>query len=206
MKKVGKKQSAKSKKINKKKAVKISAILALVFLVFLALGGYKIVRQAFYAYKAGSVHRREFSKLSEPLATFGYSNAKSSDPECTITQIYGYTGDSLLCSTYQNQYKEIGKDKTAFVASAAQLDTLLAANGWKTESNSAKNFAQWMNAVASGTDYNTDINATKTVGNAECIVIMTVAYSNPKPAAINTNLGCSTPSYRQNGATVTFPQ
>jgi hypothetical protein len=197
---------SKTNQFNKSKAAKIAATAGVVFLIFLALGGYKIVRQAYYSYKAGSVHQREFSKLSEPLARFGYKNAKSSDPQCTVTQIYGYGGDSLLCNTNQNQYKEIGKDKAAFVASAEQLDALLNTNGWKTESSSAKNFTEWINAVTSGTDYNTDINATKSIGNAKCIVIMTVAYSNPKPPAINTTLGCNTPDYPQASATITLPQ
>lgn len=206
MSKTASKPKSKTKKSNHKKAIRIVAIVSGLFLLFLLLGGYKPLTQLYYSLKAGSVHRQQFSKLSEPLTTFGFANAKSSDPQCTMTQIYGYDGDKLLCNTNQNQYKEIGENKAGFVASAQQLDELLAANGWKTMSNSAKNFAEWMKTVASGTDYNTDINATKTVGNAECILIMTVAYSNPKPPAINTNIGCNTPNYTQAGAAVSFPE
>ncbi len=79
---------------------------------------------------------------------------------------------------------EIGKDdsRTAeFAKKAKELDEQLAANGWQTQSNSAKTFEEWVQTVSLGTDFNTDINATKEANGVSCILIMTVAYANPRP-------------------------
>lgn len=204
-----KKTKKQAKPINKHKVLKVVGLLGVAIIIFLLLGGYKVINQAYHSVKVGVTHKREFQKLNEPLSTFGITNINRGNPACSITQIYGYEGDSLLCVTTQDQFIKIDKEtrqQESFVSSAKRLDDLLKTNGWKTESNSANSFDEWMKAITTGKDFNTDINATKTVGGVKCIVIMTVAYSNPNPPAINTSLSCNSPNYPQSAATITVPQ
>ena len=149
------------------------------------------------------------ANVAEPLNQLGHNKISRPKSKCVYTQVYGYEGNQLMCSTNENQFKEIGTDKderAKFIEAASRLDEKLQTNGWKTESNSAKSFKEWIQAVASGTDYKTDINATKTVNGTTCMLVMTVAYSNPKPPAINTSLNCTTPIYKQSAAGVVLPQ
>jgi hypothetical protein len=204
-----KKTKKNKKSLHKKQAIKYVLIATVMIGFFLIIGGYRIIGRIYSGIKVSYVHGSQFGSLAEPLNQLGYSKISRPKSKCVYTQVYGYEGNQLMCSTNENQFKEIGTDKNEqakFTEAAAQLDEKLQTNGWKTESNSAKNFKEWVQAVAGGTDYKTDINATKTINGTTCMLIMTVAYSNPKPPAINTNLNCTTPIYKQSAAGVVLPQ
>lgn len=181
-----------------KRARSIGVFIIVAGALFMLFGGYGLARQAYYSFKLQGVHAAEFANLQDPLKKFGYTDAASPAPTCTNQEQYGLSGKQLLCVTTADTYTEIGK-KDAIIAEftrqAKELDTKLAENGWETQSSSATSFSEWIQAVSLGNDFSTDINATKDSSGARCILIMTVAYANPNPPAVNTVTSCNAPTY-----------
>lgn len=175
-------------------------ILAAVLLIvgaFFLLGGPEKVRKAYRGYQARTMYAREFVKLDQPLKQLGFSSLMA-ESQCQRDEMSAEPGEELLCVATNQQYTVIGKEaatKQAFAEAAKELDTALKENGWTTFSNTAKSYEEWMKAVTSGVDYNTDINAHVNTKEGRCGISMTVAYSNPAPPAINTVLTCNSPAH-----------
>lgn len=176
-----------------------AALLLIAGVIFMVQDGPSKVRRIYHNNQAKTAYSKEFGALASPLRRLGFENTVSPKPTCIYTPIYSYEGDQLLCQAASQQYTVIGSEpaaKAEYVAKAKELDSLLAENKWATFSNTAKSFEEWMTAVSSGVDYNTDITSNLSRNGSQCTISMTVAYSNPAPPAVNTVLTCNAPEYK----------
>lgn len=185
--------------INKKRLAILVGVGAVVISVgwFLSVGGLNKIKLAYKGYQIRSTYNEEYGNLVGSLTKFGLTDSKVEESQCTEEELHDQ-GVVMMCSANQNHYTVVGheqSEKDAFKASAKQLDEQLALTGWKTHSNTAENFEEWVSEVVDGVDYNTDILASKKTRDGYCTMQLTVAYSNPAPPAVNLNANCQSPGF-----------
>ena len=174
----------------------IALVLVVVFVLFLSFNGAYKTKRLFYGYTTRHSFADQFGELKVPLNTFGFKDLGKVSSSCSMEDIAYYKKPQLQCVAAQQMYTVIGSDKPAlenFVSQAKELDKLLAQKGWKTQSNARPTFEQWFSDMVKGIDYNPGIGALKSTHTTHCEIQVAVAYSNPKPPAIQADLTCNSP-------------
>lgn len=193
-----KRQKQARKPLGKKRILTIAVVAAAVVLLFAALFAYfdgvAKIKRIYYGYKVRAALDAENQKLKEPLKLLGFTNIEGGDSTCEYAEKYGYPGLPLDCRADLRSYMvfndEAQKERT--ISAAEELSKLLEANGWKRGSSDYE-ISKWFKDVTSGTDWNADAYHYKYFDNTYCVLDFFVAYSNPKPPAVNAVFLCNTP-------------
>lgn len=186
----------KTKQKPTKRHILLGALLAVAAasIIFLALGGVNEIKKIYYHNKATSALSTENRKLGEPLKTLGFTDIEQPAPVCQYMKKYGYEGNPLDCTAGLKSYKVFSDDasKSQAINAAQKLSGLLQQNGWH-QGDDEDEVGKWFQDVLNGVDYRADAYHYKYFGNTFCILDFFVAYSNPNPPAVNTELRCTVP-------------
>ncbi len=167
-------------------------ILAAAIALFLVFGGVDKTKKAYYGYKSRSALSNESRKLGDPLRALGFTNIEGGKSICQHMEKAGYTGKPLDCTTELKSYVVFADDasKTKAIGAAEKLSSSLKQNGWQQGNYEV---GKWFKDVLNKVDYNPDAYHYKYFGNTFCVLDFFVAYSNPKPPAVNADFRCTVP-------------
>lgn len=138
----------------------------------------------------------ELAALQEPLTLLGYSNVDATRSKCIMQTAQGFR-ESLSCTSSLHAYSETPRDaagKATLNSNAQKLQTLLQQRSWEgeyTDTAQVMSLTRLVHNLNDGIDYTPDAAYMKTIGNMQCIMDTTTAFSSPKPAAMSTTISCS---------------
>lgn len=121
----------------------------------------------------------------------------SSDAELTCVSIYEGIKVHVSCDTAMQQYGQLrqGQEgKLAATNAASEVEKALVQSGYEKGIDGGSNgvtLSSLIGGTYQGIDYSPDAFYSKKVGDALCTFQVTVAYSSPKPAAINVRHVCT---------------
>lgn len=186
--------------MSRRKLLVLCGAMVLVVIAALVYGYRHKLHQAELAFKynrqmneAKSQMRQEFGAT---LDGFGLTERSLKHHRCNDMEYSGYDNPQFNCSSYYENYQVVGGtevDKAAANNRAAELENVVKTQGWTMQGSQGYSFSQWFKDVTSGTDWYPDVGAYKNYGTTHCYIHFNVAYSNPKPAAISAQMGCTAP-------------
>ncbi|HWZ65316.1 MAG TPA: hypothetical protein VNX65_00795 [Patescibacteria group bacterium] len=184
----------KNKKLSKKTSVILFIALTLTVFVtlFFALDGVNKTTRLYYGYKSRVILLAENKRLGKPLVALGFTNVEGGQPICQYIEKHGYTGKTLDCTAELTGYKTFtdSTSKARAIDAAQKLSIALNKNGWHQGNYEV---GKWFKDVLGNVDYNPDAYSYKYSGNTFCTLDFFVAYSNPRPPAVNVKFRCTAP-------------
>ena len=138
----------------------------------------------------------ETAALQDPLKLLGYSQIDVTRSTCVMQSAQGFR-ETLSCTSSLHAYTEMPKDaagKAALNRNAEKLQTLLQQRSWEgeyTDTAQTMSLKRLVHNLNEGIDYTPDAAYMKTVGNMQCLMDTSTAFSSPKPAAMSTTISCS---------------
>ena len=180
----------------RKKFIWIIAVLVVVAALAAVLtqkAWYPHAQRAYYTAQAKSALSSERNTLKDPFLSLGFTNVNGPKNACTYGPEYGYSGTKLTCTSTLQSYTVLpasDQDRSVLNTSAILLAGLLVEDGWKSGTTPLN---EWMRSLTAGADNLPDQFNYKHTGDMYCTLDYSVAYSKPKPAAMNVVMECATP-------------
>ena len=183
----------------KNKNNNVQIILIVFLLIVLAVGSYilffggnKQIKKMYYSRKVMRAFNDEKNKLGPSITGLGLTDTKKLEPECKEIEKTGESNKSINCTvTYNKATTYDSADAVSkALGNAKILSQQLSSQGWVKGNY---DIDQWFSEVLNKVDYNPDATFERLNNNTLCVLQFTVAYSNPKPPAVNVNYSCSTP-------------
>jgi hypothetical protein len=187
--------------VQKRLFIVLASVVILVVgtCAYLSFDGTTTVKELYYAHKARTVLAQENLLLKNPLRKLGFTSITRGDNENCIdystfivSSLPGGPVDKIQCSAEIKSYKVFDNenDVNKAVEAAQEISLLMEQNGWKRGNYE---LGTWFKGVLNKADYSPDAYHYKYVDDKFCVIDFFVAYSNPKPPAVQAIFTCTTP-------------
>lgn len=170
----------------------ILGVLVVFIGLFLLFDGVNDTKRIYYGYKSRVALSDENKKLGDPLKALGFTDTEGGNSVCEYIEKANYEGRPLDCTAELKSYQEFSDDsaKNKAISASESLSESLKQNGWQQGNYEV---GKWFKDVLNGVDYNPDAYHYKYFGNTFCVLDFFVAYSSPKPPAVNAMFRCTVP-------------